>query len=279
MLASTAWHPQTDGQSERTNQTVEIALRFYLSQPGSNVNWVDVLPFISAVLNNSVNSVTGFAPNELCYGFKVNNNVTLLEDLPAEDYDRLRQVKRDAADEAIAFANTVTKARYDKLHTALHLKPGDLVYLKLHHGYKIPGLSNRKLSQQRVGPFKILAKVGNLAYKLDLPPTMLVHPVISIAQLEPKVSGDDPYLRPRNDNQPAVENQDEAYPSFEIESLLDKRITRGTPQYLVKWKGWDHSWNTWYKAQDLGEAEDLVKEYEVRIPAKRARRGKILDGV
>lgn len=219
--------------------------------------------------------MTGFAPNKLCYGFKVNNNVTLLEDLPTEDYNRLRQIKREAAEEAIAFANTVTKVRYDKVHTAMHLKQGDMVYLKLYHGYKIPGLANRKLSQQRVGPFRILAKVGNLAYKLDLPPTMSIHPVISIAQLEPKVSGDDPYKRPRDDNnQPAVENQDDSYPSFEIESLLDKRITRGIPQYLVKWKGWDHSWNTWYKVEDLAEAGELVQECEARLakqPGKPAR--------
>lgn len=145
ILTSTVYYPQTDGQSERTNQTVEIALRYYLLKP--DVNWVDVLPFISAVLNNSVNFTTGFAPNELAYGFRVNDNLNLLEDLPVEDYKRLRQVKRDAADEAIAFANAVSKLRYNKKHTALNLGEGDYIYLTLYHGYKIPGLTNRKLSQ------------------------------------------------------------------------------------------------------------------------------------
>ena len=98
------------------------------------------------MINNSVNFTTSFALNELLYGFRVNDNLSLLEDLPAEDYDRLRAIKRDAADEAIAFANAVLKTRYDKKHIALYLKEGSYVYLKLHYGYKIPGLTNRKLS-------------------------------------------------------------------------------------------------------------------------------------
>lgn len=132
-------------------------------------------------MNNSVNFTTSFALNELLYGFKINDNLSLLKDLPTKDYNRLRQIKRDTADEAIAFTNAVSKIRYNKKHTALHLKEGSYAYLKLHHGYKVPGLTNRKLSQQHAGPFKILEKVGNLAYRLELPPTMRIHPVVSIA--------------------------------------------------------------------------------------------------
>lgn len=278
MLTSTAYHPQTDGQSERTNQSIEIALRFYLSaNPDSN--WVEGLPFLSAVHNNSTNSTTGLAPNEIAYGFRVNDNLSLLQDLPAEDFSRLRQVKRDAADEAIAFANTVTKARYDKKHVALNLQEGAAVYLKLHHGYRIPGLVNRKLSQQRVGPFKILQKVGNLAYRLELPPTVKIHPVVSVAQLEPLPPKPDPYNRARPDagNPPAVENEDSEAPSFEIERLLDRRIAgRGNKlEYLVKWKGYGHEWNWWYKIKDLGAAQTLVDEYDTRHPyVDRPRRGR-----
>lgn len=111
MLTSTAYHPQTDGQSERTNQTVEIALRYYLANPDNN--WVDVLPYLSAVINNSINFTTGTSPNELCYGFRVHDNLNLLEGMPKEDLDRLRYVKRKDAEEAMAFANAESKARYD----------------------------------------------------------------------------------------------------------------------------------------------------------------------
>lgn len=79
----------------------------------------------------------------------------------------------------------MAKAYYDKSHKPLKLSKGSMVYLRLHQGYKIPGVVNHKLHRQRVGPFKVLDKVGALAYRLELTPVMTIHPVVSIAQLEP----------------------------------------------------------------------------------------------
>jgi hypothetical protein len=105
MLTSTAWHPQTDGLSERTNQTVEIALRFSLS--AGEEDWVAVLPYLQGSLNNAVRS-TGFAPNDLVYGFRVREGLDLLakSNPDVHDLDRLRSVKRQEAADAMAFANT-----------------------------------------------------------------------------------------------------------------------------------------------------------------------------
>ena len=118
LATSTAYHPQTDGQSERTNQTVEIAIRFHLTT-GTD-DWVTVLPFLQASLNNSVTS-TGFAPNELAYGFRVRDTLGLLADLPPEDLDRLRLIKREEANNAIIFVNAITKTRYDNSYKAINL--------------------------------------------------------------------------------------------------------------------------------------------------------------
>ena len=262
-LTSTAYHPQTDGQSERTNQTVEIALRYYIS---NDVNWRQALPFISAILNNSTSSVTGFAPNELTYGFRVNDNVNLLEnlDLPPQDFEKLRLLKREAADEAISFANAMSKHRYDGKHTPLSVKPGDKVYLRLHHGYKIAGEGNHKLHQQRAGPFEVLRKVGNLAYELKLSPIMKIHPVVSIAQLEPVPPGEDPYHRPRPTEPPAVTDADRPPGSYELEKLVERRVNvrTGKAEYLVKWKDYGSHHNAWYKLEDLDFARDLVADYD-----------------
>ena len=226
ILISTAYYPQTDKQLEQTNQTIKVILQYYLSK--LDTNQVKALPYINIVLNNSINFTTGFAPNKLLYGFKVNNNLTLLKNLPTKDYNYLQQINRDAADKAIAFLNTILKKYYNKKHILLYLKEGSYAYLKLHYRYKIPRLTNRKLSQQRAGPFKVLEKVGNLVYQLELPPTMRIHPVILVAQLE-LCPQDNPYSRPRLDNPRPVENKDPSYPSFEIERLLDRRIVRGAP--------------------------------------------------
>lgn len=66
----------------------------------------------------------------------------------------------------MAFAGALSKARYDAVHKAVDIKVGDKVYLRLHQGYIISGLANHKLSNQRVGPFSVLEKIGNLAFRL-----------------------------------------------------------------------------------------------------------------
>lgn len=99
----------------------------------------------------------------------------------AEVFSKLRLVKREKIDDAMIFVAVFMKVRYDFKYLALSLKKDDEVYLKLHHGYSISDLVNRKLSQQRVGPFKVLAKVGHSAYRLQLSPIMKIHPVIFVA--------------------------------------------------------------------------------------------------
>lgn len=268
-LTSTAYHPQTDGQSERTNQTVEIALRFHLTSHPDD-DFEDILPYLQATNNNSPSSTTGLAPNEICYGFKVADASSLLlasdssqGALSKEAFDKLRLAKREEADDAMAFASIIMKARYDARHLPLVLKEGDQVFLKLHDGYSIPGLANRKLSQQRVGPFKIIKKVGSLAFKLDLPPTMRIHPIISVAQLEPAASNTskDPYGRKINAEPPPVRNESDKY---QVERVLGKRKLWNKPHYLIKWANWGNEHNAWYAVDDLNDCQDLIQEYEAR---------------
>lgn len=273
-LTSIAYHPQTDGQSERTNQTVEIAMRFHLTcNPDEWNQWHLTLLYIQATLNNSP-TTTGFAPNELCYGFKVNNTMDMLAtDVPAEAFDRLRLAKREEAEDCIAFANAMMKTRYDGKHKEFSAKVNDEVFLRLHHGYKIPGVSNRKLSQQRVGPFRVLHKVGSLAYKLELPPTMKIWPVVSVVQLEPKTAGMDPYGRTFSQQPPPVTAEDgaEYEDEYEIERLVDRRVNRRKTQYLVKWVGYGNQDNAWYDLADLSESGALVKAYEDTHPQRVLR--------
>ena len=68
-MVTTAYHPQSDGQSERTNQTIEIVLRFWISE--GNKDWPSFLTFLRASMNNSTNASTNMSPNEFCYGFRV----------------------------------------------------------------------------------------------------------------------------------------------------------------------------------------------------------------
>ena len=275
LLVSTAYHPQTDGQSERTNQTFEIALRFHIAC-NPEVPWDKFAVQLRSTLNNSTNTSIGKSPNEITYGMKLNDGLDV-SNVGAKDQtdviDTRNRNRQEAAD-ALAFAAFDAKTRYDGKHKAMVMEVGDKAFIKLHHGYHLPGLENAKLSNQRTGPFTVLARYGKLAYELELPKVWKVHPVFSVAMLEPAPKGEDPYGRPREEGQkPIVDKDDPSVKDrYEIEKLIDRQEVRprgrgsrqkdAIVQYLVKWKNWGPAHNVWYNASDLDKAKDFMDEYD-----------------
>ncbi len=269
LLAATAYHPQTDGQSERTNQSVEIAMRFAITE-NPDKSWLDTIPFIQAAFNNATNASTGLAPNEIRYGFKTNTDpLNCLRQLPPDEYTLTRDELRQAADEVIAFTEMIAKHRYDSKHKPIEMQVGDRVFLRLHDGYGIPGVKNPKLGAQRCGSFPIVRKVGKLAYELKLPPTMKIHPVVSISQLEPAPEGSDPYERVLNaEPPPVVEVGTPDEPEWEVERLVDRKWDgrRRCFTYLVKYLGWGPEQNEYQTEGSLTNAKELMDEYDEKYP-------------
>lgn len=261
LLRSTSYHPQTDGQSERTNQTVEIALRYWMAKyPDRAIEWRYALPQLQFVLNNSENASTGVAPNMLLYGFKPREAPDCKPGGPMAD----REMLRGEAEDAMAFANVSMKKRYDAKHKLWEPKAGDAVMLNLKN-YHVPGVTNRKLTDRRVGPFPIEEMYGKQACKLTLPKHWKIHPVISIADLEPLPDSEDPYAAGRTRAARRVQPQNQADATLEPEALLDKRtrlIGRNRTEfteYLVRWAGRDSSYDTWVRGGDL--PVQLVRRY------------------
>jgi hypothetical protein len=117
---------------------------------------------------------------------------------------------------------------YDKKREDVSFKVGDLVYIKLakfaQSGYTLPNDTSKKLSEQRVGPFKVLQTVGRLAYKLVIPPTWKIHPVISIAHLEHHTP--DPYNRQSPPLPEVIQDTDgDSHEEWEVEDVLRSRLT------------------------------------------------------
>jgi hypothetical protein len=116
-----------------------------------------------------------------------------------------------------------------------------------------------------LGPFKVIKRIGRLAYQLELPPHWRVHNVFSVAQLEPWPKGDDPFKRRVHPPPPVNITDDGAV--YEIERLIDKRVIkhgRGKPtvEYLVRWLGQGPEYDVWYSIDDLHDASELVAEYD-----------------
>ena len=274
LLYSIAYHPQTDGSSERTNQTVEIALRFFLHALHNSALWPQVLPQIQAIIDNTSSSSTGKSPNKVAYGFSPRRSLDLLAALPTPD---ALAARTDAA-EAVSFALLNQKVTYDQKHQPLFMKVGEWPMLRLHKGYSIPSTAKvtKKLTQQYVGPFRIVEKVGRLTYRLDVPPDWRIHPVFSVAQLEPAPpSTENPFGRPFLSNPPPVfvKGDTNKIKSFEIEKLLNKRqVKKGKGQaieYLVRWKGYGSEWDRWYNVKELDNAAALVDNYEASLASTR----------
>lgn len=268
LLYSTSYHSQTDGASERINQTVEIALRFHFSIMDDPKDWPNVLGAIQRTFNNSPIKV-GKSPNEICYGFTPLRDFDLIAATRTDIQDRISSAasSRLEVSDSIAHSQIIAKEMYDKHHKPLDMKVGEWALLRLHKGYDIPStkILGPKLSQQFDGPFEILEKVGNLAYKLKLPSHWKIWPVFSVAYLEPHpASSENPYHRTPPPPKPVfVEGDTDQVKSFEIERILRKRMTRRRgPEYLLRWKDCGPAEDDWRNLRELGNAMDLVNDFE-----------------
>lgn len=121
LLYSTAYHPQTDGSSKRTNQTVMIALRFFIHAMNDPFHWPEVLPHIQSLLNNTSSSTTGKTPNEVAYNFSPRRPLDLCLTLTLSN----TYVARAKASDAISFALANQKEYYNRSHQPLFMRVGD----------------------------------------------------------------------------------------------------------------------------------------------------------
>jgi hypothetical protein len=249
MHATAAYHPEADGQSERTNQTVAIALRFFTTA-NQDQDWTEVLPHIQFILNTSKNASTGCSPCEYLMGFNPLQGIDVAHaraTLSREDFEALRLQYREEAEESLNFAKVTQKEYYDQRHQPIRLKPGDSAMLVLHRGYKLKGNLPKKVGFQRVGPLKVLEKLRKNTFRIVPPPDTRIHDVVNAAQLEPcHTQEEDPYDRPFPDFQVPINDQNE--PELKpIERILKRRVDNATGQlqYFVKWQDRPAAHNQW----------------------------------
>jgi transposase InsO family protein len=184
---STAFHPQTDGQTERVNQVLEDMLRACVISFGKG--WEKYLPFAEFSYNNSYQASLGMAPFEVLYGRKcrtpLNWSETGERQLLGPDVINEAEEKVKIIRENLKIAQSRQKSYYDKHHQEVHYEIGDKAYLRVSplRGVRRFGIKG-KLAPRYVGPFTILAKRGDLSYQLELPTNFPdVHDVFHVSQL------------------------------------------------------------------------------------------------
>ena len=185
---STAFHPQTDGQTERTIQSLEDMLRAVVLDRG--VGWEEVLPLIEFAYNNSYQATINMAPYEALYGKKcrsplywdeVGERRVLGPDSVEEMIEIVRQIR-----ERIKEAQDRQKSYADVRRTDLQFETGDKVFLKVASSKGITRFGVKgKLRPRFIGLYEILDRVGPVAYRLALPPCFgNVHDVFHVSEFE-----------------------------------------------------------------------------------------------
>ncbi|KAL6312880.1 hypothetical protein AAG906_022641 [Vitis piasezkii] len=184
---SSAFHPQTDGQSERVIQILEDMLRACVMD--FKGNWVEHLPLIEFAYNNSFQSSIGMAPYEALYGRPCRSPMCWMEsgeasligpELVQETTDKIRVIR-----DRLLAAQSRQKSYADHRRRPLEFRIGDHVFLRVTPRKGVFRFGKRgKLAPRYVGPFEILEKIGEVAYRLALPPQLSgIHDVFHVSML------------------------------------------------------------------------------------------------
>ena len=261
---STAYHPQTDGQSERTNQSVEVMLRCLCTQYGQD--WVEKLPRVQFALNGSVQASTHFTPAHLMFGYQPRSaldvfaqsqsplpkdNTSAAEMLSAMHKD-LELAKQFLEAAKIQQAESANRSRRD-----LKFKKGDKVLLSTTNmQFKMP----RKLQPRYVGPFEIVNVISDAAYELKLSGSLTrLHPVFHVSLLRPYVPGFGPPPSP-----PPPLESGPGYERFEVQAIVGHRTNSSTNirEFHVVWKGYPLHEATWEPEENLDDCKKLLRAYK-----------------
>lgn len=252
---SSAFHPETDGQTERTNRTLEEMLRHYVSP--DHCDWDTHLPMIEFAMNNSLQSATGQTPFFLYTGRHPHtplSNLTQSNNPEARNVRLSWQERVQLARKCLLDAQSRMIRLRSKHRRDVSFNVDDKVLLNSRH-INIQYTGSRKLLPRFIGPFKIVKRIGEVAYKLELPRNMKCHNVFHVSLLK--------QWKPSDRHQPpppplVIDGEYE----YEVDKILDHKGTEvGKRRFLVAWKHEGAECNTWEPERNLTNCGELLQDY------------------
>jgi len=257
---STAFHPQTDGQTERMNQELEQYLRFFVEH--RQKDWPEWLAAAEFAVNNKVHMATKVSPFMENYGKELRmggdirrkgkvESATVFVEKMKKVQEEAKAALRKTQEEMKRYADRGRKETkvWERGDWVL-LSTKDLVFKKR---------PSKKLTERYVGPYAIEEVVSSNAVKLRLPSSMRIHPVVNVSRIV--------HYKEQVKGQKVEEGKPveiEGVEEWEVEKILNKKRIREVVKYLVWWKGFTAEGDTWEREENLKNVEELIKEFERR---------------
>ena len=277
MALSSSHHPQTDGQTEILNAFIEQMLRAYVSKDRSK--WSDWLSILAFAYNSAKHSSTEDTPNGLLlhYHPKVSTGELLAPEFVSgpfnpshqgEEYVRIVELRREQARDALVLAQERQARAFNKNRRPVEeINAGDFVLVNPHtlKLVEVEG-TGRKLVQRMIGPFEVMEHINPNVYRLRLPDSYPMHPVINIEHLKKYKSSPAEFekrtaLPPTRDFLGSEE--------YEVEAILGHKLLgkkRGNHRlFRVRWVGYGPEADSWVSEADLRNSPEIKREYLTKL--------------
>jgi hypothetical protein len=277
LAMSTSFHPQTDGQTERANRTIEDIVRHYISF--HHDDWDDHLTAAEIAINNSVAQSTGFSPYYLNYGRHPLFPMSSI--LPNSSNDTVARTLSQLHDDIEAAKQSIAQAQQRQQQFAnvrrrdVVFKEGEEVWLSTKNLPLREGIA--KFTGKYAGPFCITKVVSPVAYKLAIPQEWKnnrLHDVFHASLLKRHIEASDFEDRP-NDSHPEPPIEPPAAGEYYPEKILKQRESINHPEsafeYLVRWKDADESEDTWEPVQSFQDEDGTKSQVLSDWEAARAK--------
>ena len=273
---STAYHPQTDGQTERSNRTLEDMLRHFVS-PNQD-DWDIRLPCCEFAVNNAWNASTGSTPFFLNHGEHPRTPVSadIVCRLPAaKAFEGRVNAAIAKARDCLTAARTRMKTSDDTKRRDLEFQVNDKVLLSTKN-LKLAMAGSPKFKAKYIGPFEIVQKIGKVAYKLNLPETLSrLHPVFHVSLLKGWVEGS---IHEDVIPSPILVDGKVEYFIEKVISHREVQIGKGKKrEFLVQWKGYGPEENTWLNETEISEVVAYSDYLDSLSEGSNVSSGRALD--
>lgn len=225
-------------------------------------NWAELLACAEYASNQAVNATTGKSPFELVYRF-----IPSMQINPAREVQEGRMLRENesaknrvigveqaltASEEARKTAITVMEKSANIKRRDMQFKEGDLVKLAAKNIRTLR--AHKKLAERFLGPFKVLARVGQNAYKLELPQKYRrLHHTFHVSLLEA--------YHLRDGCEPPEPDDIDGDEEWEVEEVLGERTRRGRLQFYIRWKGYSEAYDSWEPEEHVEHAQEAIEEF------------------